>query len=73
MRREWAGFIWFKRETSGGLFEHGNELSVSIKRGEFFDQLRNIALLLDIRVFLHIHTYKNPNKLYRLLVFYLCD
>jgi len=30
----WTGFVWLRIGTSG---KHGNEPSVSIKRGEFFD------------------------------------
>jgi hypothetical protein len=32
-----TGFIWLS--TGVGLFEHGDEPSGSIKRGEFLDQL----------------------------------
>jgi hypothetical protein len=32
-------FIWLEVRTSGGSFEHGNEPSVSIKDGKFFDKL----------------------------------
>jgi hypothetical protein len=30
-----TGFFWMRIRTSGGLFGHGNELSGSIKGGEF--------------------------------------
>ena len=37
----WAGLTWFMIVTEGGgCFECGNELSVSIKCGEFLDWLR---------------------------------
>jgi hypothetical protein len=36
----WAGFIWLRIGTSGGLFfEHCYEPSGSIKGGEILDQL----------------------------------
>jgi len=31
----WTGYIWISIGTSGGSCEHGNELSGSIKGGEF--------------------------------------
>ena len=33
----WIGLIWFRIGTGGGLFECGNESSVSIKCGEFLN------------------------------------
>jgi hypothetical protein len=41
----WTGSIWLKTGTGGGTCECGNEPSVSIKRGEFLDQLRTGQLL----------------------------
>jgi hypothetical protein len=35
--RVWTGLIWLRIETGGGIFESGNELSGSIKCGEFLD------------------------------------
>jgi hypothetical protein len=39
-----AGFIWLSIWANTGCCEHSNELSYSIKCGEFFDQL-SICLL----------------------------
>jgi len=33
----WNGLIWLRRWTEGGTCEYGNELSGSIKCGEFLD------------------------------------
>jgi hypothetical protein len=33
----WTGLIWIRIGTGGGSCECGNELSGSIKRGEFLD------------------------------------
>jgi hypothetical protein len=36
-RRVWNGYTWLKVETMMGPCEHGNELSASIKGGEFLN------------------------------------
>jgi len=33
----WAGFIWLRIRTFGGMCEHDNELSGSIRGGEFLN------------------------------------
>jgi hypothetical protein len=33
----WTGVIWLRIQTSGGLFEHGNEPSGSMKCKEVFE------------------------------------
>jgi hypothetical protein len=43
--RLWAEFIWLRRESNGVLSEHGNQLSVSIKGGEFPDRLNDCLFL----------------------------
>jgi hypothetical protein len=35
----WIGFIWLKIGTSGGVCEHGNELSGSINSWKFLRKL----------------------------------
>jgi hypothetical protein len=37
----WNGFIWPRMGKEAGSCELGDETSVSIKRGGFFEQLRN--------------------------------
>jgi hypothetical protein len=39
--RVWTGLVWLGIGTRAGCCEHGNELSDSIKCGEFLDLLRN--------------------------------
>ena len=36
----WDGLIWLTIETTGGLFEHRDETSVSIKKSRFLEQLK---------------------------------
>ena len=38
---EGTGWSWLRIGTGGGACEYGNELSGSIKCGEFLDQLQN--------------------------------
>jgi hypothetical protein len=37
----WIGLILLRRGTSGGVYGHGNEISVSIKFWKFLDYLKN--------------------------------
>ena len=37
----WIGLIWLRTGRSGGVYGHGNEISVSIKLGKLLDYLKN--------------------------------
>jgi hypothetical protein len=39
--RAWAGLIWLRKGQVAGSGECSNETPGSIKRGKFFDELRN--------------------------------
>jgi len=41
----WAGFIWLRKGSGGRSCEYSNEPSVSIKCGNFLDQLSGCHLL----------------------------
>jgi hypothetical protein len=40
-----TGFRWLRLGVMAGCYEHGNELSSSIKDGIFFDKLNDCQLL----------------------------
>ena len=40
----WTGLLWFRLRTGGGRCEYVNELSGSIKCGEFLDYLKNLGM-----------------------------
>jgi len=44
MLRVWIGFNWFKKSTVSGSNEYDIERLVSIKVGEFLDQLNDYRL-----------------------------